>query len=274
MAISIMTNTQSINAQRNLNATQMRMQGNMQKLSSGLRVNSAADDAAGLAISERFKAQIRSYAQAERNSNDGISLLQTAEGAMNEIAGSLVRIRELAVQSANGTLGSAERGFLNNEALDLQEEIDRISAVTQFNGLNLLDGTYVTDLQVGINSTLNDRINISISNTSFSTLTSGVAVDLTTQSGSQAALGTIDVAIDGLSTRRASLGTAQNRLQVTIANLASARENVTAANGRIRDVDVANESAEMTKNNILMQVGVSVLAQANQAPQIALSLLK
>jgi len=274
MAISIMTNTQSLNAQRNLNGTQMRMQGNMQKLSSGLRVNSAADDAAGLAISERFKAQIRSYAQAERNSNDGISLLQTAEGAMNEIAGSLVRIRELAVQSANGTLGSAERGFLNNEALDLQEEIDRISAVTQFNGLNLLDGTYVTDLQVGINSTLNDRINISISNTSFSTLTSGVAVDLTTQSGSQAALGTIDVAIDALSTRRASLGTAQNRLQVTIANLASARENVTAANGRIRDVDVANESAEMTKNNILMQVGVSVLAQANQAPQIALSLLK
>ena len=274
MAISIMTNTQSLNAQRNLSTTQMRMQGNLQKLSSGLRVNSAADDAAGLAISERFKAQIRSYAQAERNANDGISLLQTAEGAMNEIAGSLIRIRELAVQSANGTLGSAERGFLNNEALDLQEEIDRIAAVTQFNGLNLLDGTYVTDLQVGINSTLNDRINVTISNTSFSTLTAGVAVDLTTQTGSQTALGTLDVAIDALSTRRASLGTAQNRLQVTISNLASVRENVTAANGRIRDVDVASESAEMTKNNILMQVGVSVLAQANQAPQIALNLLK
>jgi flagellin len=274
MPISIMTNVQSLNAQRNLNSTQSRLSGNLQKLSSGLRVNSAADDAAGLAISERFKAQIRSYSQAERNANDGVSLLQTAEGAMNEIAGSLIRMRELAMQSANGTLGSAERTFLNNETTDLTTEIDRIASVTQFNGLNVLDGTYSGQtLQVGIGATSNDTIGITISNTNFSSL-AGAAIDLTTQSGAQAALGTIDTAINALSTRRASIGTAQNRLQVTMSNLSSARENVTAANGRIRDVDVANESAELTKNNILSQVGLSILAQANQAPSVALSLLR
>jgi flagellin len=274
MPISIMTNVQSLNAQRNLNSTQTKLSGNLQKLSSGLRVNSAADDAAGLAISERFKAQIRSYSQAERNANDGVSLLQTAEGAMNEIAGSLIRMRELAMQSANGTLGTAERGFLNNEVADLTTEIDRIASVTQFNGLNVLDGSYSGQtLQVGIGATANDTIGITISNASFSSL-AGATVDLTTQSAAQAALGTIDTAINALSTRRASIGTAQNRLQVTMSNLASARENVTAANGRIRDVDVANESAELTKNNILSQVGLSVLAQANQAPSVALSLLR
>ena len=275
MPVSIMTNVQSLNAQRNLNSTQSKLSGNLQKLSSGLRVNSAADDAAGLAISERFKSQIRSFSQAERNANDGVSLLQTAEGAMNEIAGSLIRMRELAMQSANGTLGSAERGFIDNEAADLTTEIDRIASVTQFNGINLLDGTYSGQtLQVGIGATANDTLGITISSTSFSSIAGASGLDLTTQSGAQAALGTIDTAINALSTRRASIGTAQNRLQITMSNLSSARENVTAANGRIRDVDVANESAELTKNNILSQVGLSVLAQANQAPSVALSLLR
>jgi flagellin len=273
MAISINTNTQSLTAQRSLSATQTKLGGNLAKLSSGMRINGAADDAAGLAISERFKAQIRSFGQAERNANDGISLTQTAEGAMNEISGSLVRMRELAVQSANGTLGTAERGFLDDEAQSLVSEVDRIAAVTELNGIALLDGSYNTDLQVGINDSADDRINVTIDDTSFATL-AGAAIDLTTQAGAQAALTTLDTAIDALSTNRASLGAVQNRLQVTISNLGSAKENVSAANSRIRDVDVAAETAEMTKNNILMQAGVSVLAQANQAPSIALSLLR
>lgn len=273
MAISIMTNTQSLTAQRSLSATQAKLGGNLAKLSSGLRINTAADDAAGLAISERFKAQVRSIGQAERNANDGISLTQTAEGAMNEISGVLVRMRELAVQSSNGTLGATERGYLDDEAQALVAEVDRISAVTEFNGLKLLDGSYNSDLQVGIKDSADDRINVTIAQTDFATL-AGAAVDLTTQAGAQAALTTLDTAIDTLSGNRAALGTVQNRLQVTISNLGSAKESISAANSRIRDVDVASESAEMTKNNILMQAGVSVLAQANQAPSIALSLLR
>lgn len=273
MAISIMTNTQSLNAQRSLNATQSKMSGNLAKLSSGLRINSAADDAAGLAISERFRAQTRSLGQAERNANDGISLLQTAEGAMNEISGVLVRMRELAVQSSNGTLGTEERGYIDDEAQALVDEVDRISTVTKFNGINLLDGSYNQDLQVGINDSADDRINVTIAQTDFATL-AGAAIDLTTAGGAQDALTTLDDAIDTLSGNRAALGTIQNRLTVTISNLGSAKENVSAANSRIRDVDVAAETAEMTKNNILMQAGVSVLAQANQAPSIALSLLR
>lgn len=273
MSISINTNVMSLSAQRSLGATQAKLGGNLSRLSSGQRINTAADDAAGLAISERFKAQIRSMGQAERNANDGISLAQTAEGAMNEISGVMVRMRELAVQSANGTLGATERGYLDDEAQALVAEIDRISTVTEFNGIKLLDGTYSSDLQVGIGATADDRINVTIGATDFATL-AGAAVDLTTQAGAQTALGTLDTAIDALSSTRAGLGTVQNRLQVTISNLGAARENVSAANSRIRDVDVAAESAEMTKNNILMQAGVSVLAQANQAPSVALSLLR
>jgi len=273
MAITINTNTQSLGAQRNLGATQARLSGNLGRLSSGMRINTAADDAAGLAISERFKAQIRSYGQAERNANDGISMLQTAEGAMNEISGTLTRLRELAMQSANGTLGTTERGYVDDEAQALVGEIDRIASVTEFNGAALLDGTFNSNLQVGINATANDSINVTVANTNFATL-SGGTIDLATSGATaQTALGVIDTAIDTLSSQRAGLGTAQNRLNVTIANIATAKENVSAANGRIRDVDVASETAEMTRNNILMQAGVSVLAQANQLPQIALKLL-
>ncbi len=273
MSISVNSNISSLNAQRNLNKTQMSLQGNLSRLSTGLRINSAADDAAGLAISERFRAQISSLNQASRNANDGISLLQTAEGALNEISGVLTRMRELATQSANGTLTSSDRGFIDDEAQSLAGEIDRISAVTNFNGTNLLDGTFNQDLQVGIHNSADDRINVTIDATDFATI-AGAAIDLTTAGGAQSALDTLDTAIDAVSTVRASLGTTQNRLQVSISNLGSAAENMSAANARIRDVDVAQETAEMTRNNILMQAGVSVLAQANQAPQVALKLLQ
>jgi flagellin len=276
--ISVNTNVTSLNAQRSLGNTQMRLDANYGRLSSGNRINRASDDAAGLAISERFKSQIRSYAQAERNAQDGISLLQTAEGAMNEISGVLTRIRELAIQGANGTLGTTERGYLDDEKTALLAEIDRFAQVTEFNGQPLLNGGAggaTFDFQVGIDGTANDRISVAVSDMTTASLGGGVlgAVDLTTQAGAQAALSVLDVSIDDVSTARAGLGAAQNRLVVTIANIGSARENVSAANSRIRDVDVAAETAEMTRNSILMQSGVSVLAQANQMPQYALKLL-
>jgi len=276
--LSINTNVTSINAQRSLGVTQMKLSENYGRLSSGNRINRASDDAAGLAISERFKSQIRSYAQAERNAMDAISLLQTAEGAMNEITGVLTRIRELAIQGANGTLGSTERGYLDQEKTALIAEIDRIAQVTEFNGQTLLNGGgtgVVFEFQVGIDGTINDRIAVSVSDMTTATLGGGglSAISLSTQTGSRSALTNLDLAIDAVSTARAALGVSQNRMVVTIANLGSTRENVVASNSRIRDVDVAAASAEMTKYNILMQSGVSVLAQANQMPQYALKLL-
>jgi flagellin len=251
------------------------------RLSTGLRINTAADDAAGLAISEKLRAQIRSLSQAERNANDGISLMQTAEGAMNEVSGILGRMRELAVQSANGTLGSTERGFLNSELTDLRSEIDRVASVTEFNGSKLLNGgTTGTafSFQVGIGNSSNDTISATIKGTKAADLGISGSVSLNTVNissagGARSALSTIDKAINDISTRRANLGSAQNRMQITIANLGSARENLSAANSRIRDVDVASETATLTRNNILLQAGVSVLAQANQLPSVALSLL-
>jgi len=279
MAITINTNIASINAQRNLNTTQMQLQGNLGRLSTGLRINTAADDAAGLAISEKLKAQIRGLAQAERNANDGVSLLQTAEGAMNEVSGIMARMRELAVQSATGTVGDAERVFLDNEFQLLSEEIDRIADVTEFNGTMLLDGSLsVITFQVGINATSQDRLSVGIDDMHADQLggTSNniAAQNLSSVSAAQASLAVIDQAISDISASRGELGAFQNRLNVTIANLGSARENLSAANSRIRDVDVAQETALMTRNSILMQAGVSVLAQANQIPSMALSLLQ
>ncbi|MGF1468721.1 MAG: flagellin [Sandaracinaceae bacterium] len=284
MAISINTNVASINAQRNLTQTQNRLGGNFSRLSTGLRINIAADDAAGLAISEKLTAQIRSLAQAERNANDGVSLLQTAEGAMNEVSGILVRMRELAVQSATSTLGDTERGFLNQEVDALKSELDRIAAVTEFNGAKLLDGgTTGTefDFQVGIGATTNDTISSTIKGTEAADLgivtggavSSVAGIDISNVTGAQNALAVIDQAITDVSSRRADIGAVQNRLNVTIANLGTARENLSAANSRIRDVDVAKETAALTRNNILAQAGVSVLAQANQLPALALSLI-
>ena len=278
--ISVQTNVASINAQRNLYGTKLSLDKSMERLSSGLRINRAGDDAAGLAISENLKAQIRSLSQAERNANDGISLLQTAEGAMNEVSSILIRMRELSMQSATDTLSDVERGFLQQEFAQLGLEIDRIAQVTEFNGRALLDGTATgLDFQVGIKNTAADRIQANIAAMNTTTLgTSGGGAALSTlnigtKAGAQAALDVIDVSISDVSSNRADLGALQNRLQVTITNLQSARENTSAANSRIRDTDVAEETANMTRANILMQAGVTVLGQANQTPSIALTLL-
>lgn len=278
MTFSIMTNVASLNAQRHLNHTSQKLGESMSKLASGLRINKSADDAAGLAISERFRAQIRGLAQAQRNSMDAISLIQTAEGAMNEVSSILTRMRELAVQSANGTLGSSERGYIDLEFTALSTEIDRIAEVTEFNGSNVLDGTTSgVTFQVGIQNSSNDQITVSLTDVHTSQLggaaTAISALDLTTVSGSQAAMDVIDEAIDDISTARATFGATQNRLQTTITNLATARENISAANSRIRDTDVAEETANLTRANILTQAGLSILTQANQQPQLALQLL-
>ena len=279
MSISIVTNTQAQNAQRNLGRTQFRLAKSLSRLSSGMRINSAADDAAGLAISEKLKSQIRSMHQAERNANDGISLLQVLEGSMGEISGMLTRMRELSVQAGSDTIGAAERTFIQNEISDLRDEIDRIAEVTEFNGTTLIDGTASNLVfQVGVQNTTNDRLTINIDDMHASQIGSGAgsqlsAVDVTSITGAQDALDILDDAISDVSAARARVGAYTNRIQVAIQNLGTARENLSAANSRIRDVDVAGESAELTKQNILMQAGVSVLAQANQAPSIALSLI-
>jgi flagellin len=268
-----MTNVASLSAQRNLANTQKALEGNISRLSSGNRINQAADDAAGLGISEKMKAQIGSLEQAGRNANDGISMIQVGEGAMNEQAGILTRMRELAVQSASGTLGATERGFIGTEKTQLMSELDRISSVTDFNGVKMLGGNAGSvSFQVGTGATANDSIGVTFDKTDSTTL--GVnAIDLSTASGAQAALATIDSAIDKLSTSRANIGAVQNRLNVTVTNLSSQHQNIAAANSRIRDVDVATETSALTRNQILSQAGVAVLAQANQLPSMALKLL-
>jgi len=277
---SILTNVPSLNAQNNLKRTQLDQARSMGRLSSGLRINRAGDDAAGLAISENLKAQIRSLGQAERNANDGISLLQTAEGSMNEVSGILTRMRELAMQSSTDTVGDSERAFVQQEFSALMEEIDRIANVTEFNGTPLLDGSATgLDFQVGIRDTANDRITVAIADmrsTALGTGGGGAAIGtagVDSRANAQASLDIIDAAIQDVSAGRAGIGAAENRLQVTIANINVSRENLSAANSRIRDTDVAEESAAMTRASILMQAGVSVLAQANQTPQMALNLL-
>jgi flagellin len=297
MALSILTNTASLNSQRNLSGTGKALASNFAKLSSGQRINTAGDDAAGLAISERMKSQMRSMSQAERNANDGISLLQTAEGALNENSGILIRMRELAMQSANGTLGDSERSALQTEFVQLRSEINRIADVTEFNGQKLLNDDTEFSFQVGISSSASDTISASMQKMTSEeygidpeddTATINLKelkigngkdeddADITgvTASDAQDALEVLDKAIAATSTTRAKFGAVQNRLQVTVSNLQSANNNLSAANSRIRDVDVAEESASMTRNNILSQAGMAVLAQANQLPSMALSLLR
>ena len=282
MSITVNTNVLSINAQRNLNNTQNALGKSLERLSSGFRVNRAADDSAGLAISERLKAQIRSSHQAERNTLDGVSLVQTAEGAFNEISGVLIRIRELAVQSANGTQAASDRDAIDTESDQLVQELTRIANVTKFNGVSLLGGNSVSaavsfSFQVGTGTTTSDTISVSVQPTKASIFGSGAvdltALTLTSASQSQDAIGTIDTAITAANTARATIGAAQNRFEATARNLAVTVENLSAANSRIRDVDVAQETAELTRNQILSQVGASILSQANQSPQLALTLL-
>jgi flagellin len=275
MALSMNTNPTSLNAQRNLGNAQMHLSQNLSKLSSGLRINQAADDAAGLGISEKMRAQISGLGQASRNANDGVSMIQVAEGAMNEQAGILTRLRELAVQSANGTLGTQERSYITTESTQAIAELDRISTVTDFNGVKMLgaDAGTTQTMQVGTGSTTDDRIDINFTKTDSATLFGGATLDLSSAAASRTSLDTIDTAISSLSTSRASVGASQNRLVITMNNLSVAKENVSAAESRIRDVDVAEETAAMTRNQILSQAGVSVLAQANQLPSAALKLL-
>jgi len=290
MGISIVNNNASLIAQNNLSNTQNALSANFARLSSGMRINNAGDDAAGLAVSEKMKSQIRSMSQASRNANDGISLLQTSEGAMNQNSSLLIRMRELAMQSANGTLGSNERDTINLEFKQLTSEIDRIASVTQFNGANLLDGqtTGGVSFQVGIGTSTNDTItatlvgmkanaygtNLVNSQNAAVTTQDLTTINVLTATDAQAAMTTIDAAITITSQARATMGSVQNRLMVTVSNLQSAGQNLSAANSRIRDVDVAQESAAMTSNNILAQAGTAVLAQANQLPSMALSLLR
>jgi flagellin len=275
MGMVINTNTMAINAQRNLSKTSSSLSTSMARLSSGQRITAAKDDAAGLAISEKMKAQIRGLAQAERNANDGISLVQTAEGAMDEISGMLIRMRELAIQSANGTTDSAQKGFLNNEFQELSTEISRIADSTSFNGTNLLNGATSVTLQVGIGtSSTNDQINVSLKDVSADSSAINISSNtIDSASSALTAIDQLDTAITNLSEQRGKLGAAQNRLASTVRNLATTRENLSASNSRIRDVDVASESVSMTRSQILMQAGTAVLAQANQVPSMALSLI-
>jgi flagellin len=272
MAMVINTNTSAINAQRNLDRTQSELSTSMARLSSGMRITSAKDDAAGLAISEKMKADIRGLSQAERNSNDGISLVQTAEGAMDEVSGMLIRMRELAVQSANGTTDTTQKGFLDTEYQALSDEIDRIADTTTFNGTHLLNGSSSITLQVGIGAGTDSQVTIAFSN--IKTMTNAVTTGaITSATTARTAIGNLDTAINALSGQRGVFGAAQNRLESTVRNLATTRENLSASNSRIRDVDVATESVAMTRSQILMQAGTAVLAQANQLPAMALSLL-
>ncbi len=280
MAVSSMTlqtNVASLKAQRNLATSEKGLNTSMGRLSSGLRINQASDDAAGLAISEKLRASVRGLAQAQRNANDGISLLQTAEGALNEVSDMLVRMRELSVQAANGTLGDSERISLQDEFSQLRQEINRIADVTEFAGTKLLDGSQSTGVtfQVGAGNTANDRITVSMAAAHVSSLQTalGTTDTISTVVGARATMSHIDSAINSVSRRRGTMGAKQNRLYTTINNLSSSHENLSAANSRIRDADVASESANFARSQILMQAGVSVLAQANQLPSMALSLI-
>jgi len=280
MALSILTNVASLNAQSNLANTQSALAKSIGRLSSGMRINSASDDAAGLGISQNLSADIKSISQAQRNANDAISMSQVAEGAMNQMQGIVSRMRELSVQSANSTLGSDERGYIQTEFSQLSQEVNRIGQVTNFGSQKLLDGSASAGLtfQVGINNTANDRLAMSITKLTTSTLGSTslhiASASLSTAANAQAAIGAFDKAIQQLSQARAKVGASQNRMSVTVSNLASSYTNLSAANSRITDVDVAEETAAMTKSNILSQAGLAVLAQANQLPQAALKLLQ
>jgi len=276
MAITINTNVGSLSSQANLNSATSGLMDSMSRLSSGLRVRSAADDAAGLAISEEFKSQIRSLDQASRNANDGVSLAQTADGALKEIGGMLTRMRELGVQARNGTLNTTQRGYLNDEFAQLKSEISRIASTTEFNGVNLLGGANNGQgiaFQIGAGTSSSDRLSLTIATTSTATLSISSS-SISTASKADAAIANLDSAIQGISQRRAKIGAMQNRLQVTMSNLTTYSTNLQAANSRIVDVDVASETARLTRQQILVQAGASMLAQANQGPQIALSLLR
>jgi len=265
MSLRINNNVEAFNAHRQLVQTSTNAAKSMERLSSGYRINRAADDAAGLAISEKLRGQIRGLAQAQRNSQDGVSLVQTAEGSLNEVHSMLQRVRELAVQYSNGTLSTSDKAAITAEAQQLSSEIERIGTTADFNGIKLLDGsTSTVSFQVGAN----DNDIISVDTASLGSKVGTIDVSQTD------AISAIDAAISNVSSLRGSFGAVQNRLEHTLNNLATYQENLTASESRIRDVDMASEMVEFSKDQILQQAGTSMLAQANQAPQGVLSLLR
>lgn len=276
MGLRINTNVSSLSAQRALSNNTQNLNDNLRKLSSGERITRAGDDAAGLAISENLKAYIRGTRQAKRNAGDGISLVQTAEGGLNEISNILIRLRELSIQAASDTIGDTERGFSDIEFQNLKDEIDRISRSSEFNGIKLLDGSGgVLEFQIGLkNNPVLDRLRYDGTKANATIGSLGIAAEsIASKEGAQLSLQKLDNALVQVNGVRSDLGAVQNRLSSVIQNLAISDENLSAAKSRMRDVDVAAETAELTKNNILVQSGTSVLSQANQLPNVALKLL-
>ena len=279
MGLRIATNISALNSQRHMVNTRKLLDRSLERLSSGYRINKAGDDAAGLAISEKLRAKTRGLVQAQRNASDGISLIQVAEGGLEEVQNILVRLRELGVQAASDTIGNQERKYLNEEYQALKEEVDRIANVTEFNGTVLLDGTGGSlDIQVntgGQNLLGVDRISFDAFRADVNTDKLGLEeLSVDSKVNAQRSLTILDNAIEHVSSVRGELGAIDNRLSSTIRNLAVSIENLSAANSRIKDVDIAEETSELTKNNILMQAGTSVLQQANSVPKMALTLLQ
>lgn len=275
MGLFVNTNVSALNAQRQLSDVGSNLSTSFERLSSGFRINSAADDAAGLQISNRLTSQVEGLNQAVRNANDAISLTQTAEGALDEVTNSLQRIRTLAIQSQNGINSSADRTALQQEVTALVSEISRVATDTQFAGVDILTGGFSAAFLVGANAGQTISVNLSSSNgASFGASGLGVStVDISTVTGASSALTAIDTAISSIGAQRAELGALQNRFQSTIRNLSNISENVAGARSRVRDTDFATETAELTRNQIIQQASLSVLSQANQRPQTALSLL-
>lgn len=275
MGLRIATNTQAIAAQRNLGLNLANQKNNLEHLASGSRIVRAADDAAGMAISENMRGQIRSIRQNVRNANDGISLVQTAEGGMNEVSNILIRFRELSIQAASDTIGDKERGFIDKEVQQLSQEVDRIANATEFNGRKLLKSEGTFDIQIGQgNDPEKDRFGMDFATINTTADHLGITgISVATKEAAQENLGRVDEAISRLVENRSTLGAIQNRLQSATNYLNIFDENLSAAKSRISDVDVATESSELVKNNILAQSGVSVLSQANQNNQLALKLL-
>lgn len=274
MALYIQTNVSSMEAQKNLLHNQSNLMKSFNRLSSGYRINTAADDAAGLAISESMKSQIRSYSVAERNASDGISMAQTAEGALGEVHGILGRMREIAVQSANGSLTETDRSFLQTEYTSLQAEITRVQDSAKFNGKELVNSsTSSVTFQVGLDNTASDQITIDFGGVDLSDVSTSSAVSGAGATAALASLSVIDAAITTVSQARSNFGAAMNRMDVATSNIQTMRLNIASANSRIRDVDVADETAKMSRNQVLTQAGISVLAQANQLPQLAFGLI-
>ena len=273
MGIRINTNVSSINSRRHLQNSTEAYGKSMEKLSSGLRINRAGDDAAGLAVSEGLKADIRALNQASRNAADGVSLVQTAEGALDEVSSILLRMKELAQQARNGTLSDTDRTHLDSEYTALTGEIDRIAAGTRFNGVSLLDGNLDVDIQVGIGTATTDQVDVALSD-NLNSSGIGLSSAITSASDAGSAMTEIDAAIANVLEARGDFGALQNRLESSIRNIDLAAENLSDANSRIRDVDVARETAHLTSHQILQQAGVTMLAAANMIPTLAYAVLK